>query len=114
MEEKKNINMSINEGDSFYAHELSVNFNPMQFILDFKNITPRIDARSQEGMVINLKHNVIMIDPYHAKEISKLLGQMLERYEKEFGKIEKPKALSKAEKKGSKNKDVDDSPTYFG
>ena len=35
MEEKK-LNVSIVDGKTFYAHEASINFNPTQFILDFK------------------------------------------------------------------------------
>lgn len=115
MEEKRNINLSINDGDSFYAHELSINFNPMQFILDFKNITPRIDARSNDGLTLALKHNTIMVDPYHAKQISGLMIDMVKKYEKEYGKIEKPKAIAKSEKKRPKEKGQDkDDLSYFG
>ena len=114
----KNVNMNIQDGDSFFAHELSINFNPLQFILDFKNITPRIDPRSQENIVLNMKHNVIMLDPYHTKKMLELLGKVVSDYEKEFGKIEKPKQLEKYEKKASKKGKVKDtekiSPSYFG
>ena len=44
--EQKNLNVSVNEGDAFFCHELSVNYNPLQVILDFKTVTPR---RSKEG-----------------------------------------------------------------
>jgi len=60
MEEKVNLNIS--DGDVFFAHELSINFNPMQFIFDFKSITPRVDPRSQTKASISLKHNVVMVD----------------------------------------------------
>ena len=96
------INMSINEGDSFYAHELSINFNPLQFVFDFKNVTPRGDPRSKDRASIVLKHNVILIDPYHAKRVHELLGNVLKKYEKEFGKIEKPASLQIAEKKNKR------------
>ena len=38
-------------------------------MIDFKNITPRIDPRGQQ---IVLKHNVVMLEPYHAKQLHKL------------------------------------------
>lgn len=119
----KNVNMNIQDGDSFFAHELSINFNPLQFILDFKNITPRIDPRSQESIVLNMKHNVIMLDPYHTKKMFELLSKVVSDYEKEFGKIEKPKQLEKYEKRSNKKesgkkgkaKDTEKiSPSYFG
>ena len=71
---EKNVNMTITDGEAFFAHELSVNFNPMQFILDFKCVTPRVDPRSKESIVLNMKHNVIMVDPFHAKRIATQLA----------------------------------------
>jgi hypothetical protein len=115
MEEKVNLNIA--DGDAFYAHELSINFNPMQFIFDFKCITPRVDPRSQTRASISLKHNVIMVDPYHAKRIMELLDSTLKKYEKEFGNIEKPKALKTLEKKKKTKPDStskDHIPSYFG
>ncbi len=98
MPEEK-INININEGEAFYAHELSINFNPLQFVFDFKSVTPRVDPRSRDRASIVLKHNVILTDPYHAKKVLGLLGDVVKKYEKEFGKIEKPKALAVVEKK---------------
>ena len=116
MEEKK-INVSINDGDAFFAHELSVNFNPTQFTLDFKSITPRVDMRSADRPSIMLKHNVVMIEPWHMKMAYELMGRVLKRYEDEFGKVEKPKSLKEFEKKRKKtkkSKSKTDTPTYFG
>jgi hypothetical protein len=113
--EEKQINVSINEGDSMFAHETTVTFNPTQFIFDFKSITPRIDMRNKEGHSLVLKHNVIIVDPYQAKGLVELLQRVLDDYEKKFGKIEKPKQLAKAEKKkkeGSKEKTT--APSYLG
>jgi len=42
---EKKVNFGIEDGDNFFAHEVSVNFNPTQFVLDFKCITPRVDPR---------------------------------------------------------------------
>ena len=59
-----------------------------------------------------------MLDAFNSKRIHEMLGKAIERYEKEFGKIEKPKAIEIMEKKNKKefekqdkNKDV---PSYFG
>lgn len=119
MEEQKKINFAIDNGDAFFAHEVSVNFNPTQFILDFKCITPRVDPRSTESQVLSIKHNVVMLDAFHAKGFLEFLKKRLEDYEKEFGKVEKPKVLKTIEKKrknlASKKKDTKpQGPTYFG
>jgi hypothetical protein len=124
MEQQKNINVSVNEGDSFYCHELSINYSPLQFTFDFKCITPRVDVRSKESPSINIKHNVVMLDPWHAKKMLELLTKVVSDFEKDFGKIDKPKALKKVEsksKKASKGqkktgtaKKTISAPTYFG
>lgn len=114
----KNVNISVDEGEPFFCHELSANFNPMQFVLDFKSITPRVDMRSKNSPIINIKHNVVMVDPYHAKSMVKLLNKVICDYEKEFGEIKKPKSIEKAEKKMKTKADDDkktvSAPSYFG
>jgi uncharacterized protein DUF3467 len=120
--EKQKINMNISDLSSdFYAHEASINFNPTQFIFDFKCVTPRIDPRIKENTVLNLKHNIVMVDSYHAKRFHELLGEIIANYEKEFGKIEKPKQMqiienkNKRSKKGSaKDKSTTVVPSYLG
>ena len=114
---EKKINLSIDEGKPFYTHEASINFSPTQFIFDFRCITPRVDPRSNEAPTINITHNVVMTDPYHATQVYELLGTMLKKYEKEFGKIQKSKALEKIEKrrKSQQNKPAETiAPNYFG
>lgn len=110
------VNLNIIEGDSFFAHETSVNYNPTQLILDFKCITPRNDPRSKKAN-FQLKHSIVMLEPWHAKSLMLLLGDVLKRYEKDFGKIKKPKALEKAEKmrkEKSTHKTGDITPSYMG
>ena len=97
MDKKVNLNVSDVTAD-FFAHEASVNFNPTQFILDFKCITPRVDPRAKNGPIINLRHNIIMVDAYHAKRLHELLGNVIEKYENEFGVIKKPRPLEIMEK----------------
>ncbi|MCK5282818.1 MAG: DUF3467 domain-containing protein [Nanoarchaeota archaeon] len=119
MEQEKKINVSINEGSAFFAHEASINYSPAQFILDFRCVTPRVDPRSNDAPTINMHHNVVMVDPYHAKKIYDLLGKVLGKYEKDFGKIEKMKAAKIIEKKMKKQREnmsneVKSVPNYFG
>ena len=121
---ERKINLSISEGEPFFSHEMSINFNPTQFILDFKCVTPRVDPRTRDGTaVLSLKHNVVMIEPYHAKQMLNALGEVIEKYEKKFGKIKIPSALAQIEKevqKKSKTKKSEDGaktgkfPSYLG
>ena len=115
--ENRKVNLSVNEGMEFFAHELSINFNPLQFIFDFKTVTPRVDMRSKENANLLVRHNVVLSDPYHAKKMHKLLGEVLEKYEEQFGKIEKPKALKRYEKNNKKKKTTENkitAPNYMG
>ena len=117
MEEKK-LNVSINDGNEFFAHELSINFNPTQFVFDFRCITPRTDVRSRDGAVLNIKHNVVLVEPWHAKEIQRVLNNVIEHYEKQFGKIDKPKAIKKFEKNQQQMPKTEttktETPSYMG
>ncbi len=118
--EDKKVNMSIEDGKSFFAHEVSINFNPSSFILDFKNVTPRVDPRSKDNLVLRMEHNVVMVDPYHAKKMLELFSRVVKDYESEYGKIEKPKAIKKHEQKAKKHgkkaeaKKTKTTPSYFG
>jgi len=118
MEKEQKINLSINEGSAFFAHEASINYSPMQFIFDYRCVTPRIDPRSNEAPTLHMAHNVIMVDPYHAKKIYDLLGRMIDKYEKDFGKIDKAKAVKVLEKKKKKEENILPEkkavPSYFG
>lgn len=115
---QERISINISEGEPFFAHEATVNFTPTQMTMDFKCITPRTDPRSKKPSFL-LKHNVVMIDPWHAKALLGVLNTVITKYEKEFGKIQKPKALAKAEKKQKEfmkkaGASVPDVPTYMG
>ena len=118
MPEKKQINFGIDDGKEFFAHEMSINFNPTQFIFDFRSVTPRIDPRSRETPFVSLKHNVIMVDPWHAKEVMRILGNAVQKFEDQFGKIEQPKAVKKYLKKAKKQKkevsQKTQTPSYLG
>jgi uncharacterized protein YajQ (UPF0234 family) len=115
-DEMEKINFVINDGDSFYTNEISITFGPAQFSFDFKNISPRVDMRAQDGSkTFALKHNVVILDPYQIKNFINILTDAVSKYEKEFGTIEMPKQLKMAEKKFKlENKPNKQIPTYFG
>ena len=110
------VNIDVNPGNEFFADDVGVIHNPVRVILDFKSITPRIDRPNQAPRVI-MKHNLVMMDPFVAKDFLKILTENLKKYEEKFGKIEKPKSLIKAEKdskKKKKSKQLPPKADYFG
>jgi len=114
------LNFAINDGDSFFANEMSITFGPAQFAFDFKNISPRVDMRNQDGSkTFVMKHNVILIEPFQIKQFAKVLNDAISRYEMEYGNIELPAPIKKAEQelqKLTKKQDAisHDVPSYFG
>lgn len=114
------LNFAINDGDSFFANEMSITFGPAQFAFDFKNISPRVDMRNQDGSkTFVLKHNVILIEPFQIKQFAKVLNDAISRYEMEYGAIELPAPIKRAEQelqKAVKKQDAisHDVPSYFG
>ena len=114
---KKQVNFEIDNGDTFFADEITIVHNPTKVIFDFKNISPRFDVRNKDTQPIKIKHNVIVVDVFTAKEIVRILKDNIKNYEKRFGKIEIPKAMQLAQKemkkKKKKSKDIE-SPAYFG
>ena len=90
---------------AFFADSVAIIHNPVKFIIDFKQGSPRIDQigeNTQETILI--EHNVIMVDPVTAKIFSNLLSENIKNYEKQFGKIEIPKQSKKTKKKKDTNK----------
>jgi hypothetical protein len=88
-------------GEEFLAEEVAVSHSPVRFVIDFKSMSPRIDIPGQPIRHI-LKHKIIKLDPFIAKDLLDVFRQNIEKYEKQYGKIEKPKALAKAEEEAKK------------
>lgn len=110
----KQINVRVKDGEPFFAHETTVNFNPTEFILDFKCITP-IQELNQQSLFI--KHDIIIMSPWHVKSLLAAMERVTKDYEKKFGEIKKPAEIEKAEKLMKKQqKEPVSTPveTYFG
>ena len=97
-EEKKEtqINLRIKDGEQFYSNESSINFSPNELILDFKCMTHTHDFANRRGLV--LKHNLVILSPFHAKSFLVMLNKAIKDYENKFGEIKKPESLKRAEK----------------
>ena len=96
-------------GPEFFADEVAISHSPVKFVIDFKSITPRLDMQGQQPRHV-LKHNIIKIDTFLAKDLIDVLKKNVEKYEKQYGKIEKPKQLERGKKERKKAKKQD----YFG
>lgn len=93
MTEKQQVNLKIDHSeDGFYSDSISVIYNPSKFVLDFKQITPKIDlieGKGQQTLVV--KHKTILLDVKFAKIFLDTLKNAVEGYEKKYGKIHLPK-----------------------
>ncbi len=109
---QKKISYSIDDGEAFFANEVTVNFNQQQFVLDFKQITPRFDPRSNEAPVLRIKHSPIILSPAHLKQFSEILQKAIQDYEKKIEEIKLPDKTEKLKKKDSEiNSDI---MSYYG
>lgn len=97
---EKHMNIQIDHRESgFYSDNISIIYNPSKFILDFKQVTPRMDhihGKPQE--VLAVKHRVIILDAKFAKIFLDTLKKSVEGYEKKHGEIKVPKISKKPEK----------------
>lgn len=117
-QETTQINLRIKDGEQFYANESSINFNPSEISLDFKCATHTHDLGNRRGIL--LKHNVVILLPFHAKNFVVMLNKAIKDYEEKFGEIKKPEPLKKAEKivkreqKKKEESKPESSGDYFG
>ena len=113
----KQVNVRVKDGEQFLAHETTINFNPTEFVFDFKCITP-IQELNQSSLFI--KHNIVMMTPWHVKSFIDAMRRIMGDYEKRFGEIKKPVEIQKAEKliKKQKKESTTTNPvvdsSYFG
>ena len=111
MEQK--IQANVIDEKEVIADEVTIMHNPSRFFLDFKTLSPRNDFGGPNRLI--LRHNIVIIDPFLAKELHRVLDENIKNYEKKFGQIKKPEAIIKAEKMLEKEGKKDKKPeTYFG
>jgi len=81
-----------NENEVFFANSVSLTNSKTNFIVDFKQSTPRMDIlENQKLTTIVIKHNSILIEPNLVKGLVNILTEAVSNYEKQFGKIESAK-----------------------
>lgn len=100
-------------GEDFLVENLSVSHSPIRFVIDFVRNTPRVDGSTHTTKMLS-SHSVVMLDPYLAKEFLSVLSENIRKYEKKFGKIEKPEALRKFEEETNKAGKKTVKQDYFG
>ena len=109
--ENKPINFQINPGEVFFADGLTIAHGKGKFVFDLKQSVPRFNPSPEGGeqAQIIIKHNVVVVDAELAKKFHELLGENIEKYEKEFGKLKLPK-----EEKVKLKKERKDHNNYIG
>ncbi len=115
MADEQEVRVDVVNGDEFFADEVSVSHSPIRFVIDFKSMTPRMDLPNHPPRML-IKHNVILLDPYFAKDVLSVLKDNIDKYEKKFGQIKKPEPLFKHEsdvKKTGKKPKIS-KQDYFG
>ncbi len=109
------VNVRVKDAEHFFAHETTINYNPVEFVIDFKCVTP-VQEFNQNAIL--LKHNIVMVSPFHAKTFLGALNKLVTDYEKKFGTIKRPAELEKAEKLMKKQErahvTTTDPENYFG
>ena len=116
---QKQVNIRVKDGEQFYSNEASINFNPNEIIFDFKCLTHANELAGHNSIV--LRHNFVLLSPFHAKSFLIMLNKAVKDYESKFGEIKKPESMKKAEKMIKKDqkpsvveKVKDKMDSYFG
>ncbi len=94
-EQVLNVNLRVKDGEQFYSNETTINFGPVEFVLDFRCSTHTQDAANLRAILV--RHNIVILTPYHAKNFSEILGKAVKDYETKFGEVKKPDEIKKAE-----------------
>lgn len=88
-----------NSNKSFFTDNVSVLHNENNFIIDFKQTTPRMDfVHDKQDISFVTTHNTVVMNPAMAKSLKEVLQDSIEKYEKQFSEIKMPKK-KKADKK---------------
>lgn len=78
--------------EAFFSDSVFVIHSPSNFVLDFRQTTPRVDPiENKVKQTLVVKHRAVVLEPVLAKDLIRVLKENIKRYEKEFGKIKVPK-----------------------
>lgn len=115
-ERKENKVMKINVdsgGPGFFSDFVTIFHNPRNFIIDFQQTTPRYTRIGNEKteQTMYVRHNTIILNPQVTKELLKVLGENIEKYENKFEKIDVKKTKSGRTKNSKK---TDHTKSYIG
>lgn len=110
MEEKQIQGIQNFDNNPFVSNQQNVTIQTDKILLDFKNIYSQFDPANNEIIIIN--HKMIILDPYIAKLFFDTLNKSIMEYEKQFGKIKKPEAVTKAEEQAKIRTKTSSSTSY--
>lgn len=83
----------------FFTDCVTVSHGPAKFVLDFTQSVPRFDTLGGAvHQTLVVKHRTLLMDPAVAKSLLAVMQDNIEKYERQFGKIELPRP-KKATKK---------------
>jgi hypothetical protein len=101
MEKKGPSKITIdNSNKAFYTDNVSVLHGKGQFVIDFRQTTPRMDnVRGEQKLSFVTRHETVVMNPQLAKSLLEVLTDSVEKYEKQFGSIKMPKKKSATTKK---------------
>ena len=100
-EKKKGVGVSLDHSEqAFFTDNVTVSHSANKFVVDFSQTTPRFDNfENNYHQTFVIKHKTIVLDPALAKMFLDIIGQNVDRFEKNYGKIKLPKADKKAKEK---------------
>lgn len=93
--------------------EFTVSHGPEGFLIDCRMITQQFELQGGPP-TLNVAHRTLRVTPMLAKELHRVLGVQVKRYEETFGKITKSGAQKKAEKLAKNAQSSADKPHYMG
>ncbi|HIG98537.1 TPA: DUF3467 domain-containing protein [Candidatus Woesearchaeota archaeon] len=113
-QENPQFNVEVQNGVDFFADQVSVSHNPLRFVIDFTRTAPRIDGSATSQPRLVMSHNVVLVDPYLAVEFINVLKDNIAKYEKRYGKINRPASLRKIDEESKRSGKGEQRQEYFG
>ena len=95
-----------------FCNQMTVSHSATEFFVDFRLVFPQFAPDNSQTTVA--LHKTVIFEPYHLKEVCRVIQDNISRYEKEYGKIKEPEALKKAKKRVEKKGFHISAPEYMG